>query len=45
MRGSLKRRVQREGHGIIYEGQWCVHLILRMYVIVLRRDDFEWDWG
>jgi hypothetical protein len=45
MRGLLKRRVQREGHEIISEGQWCVHLILRMYVIGLRRVDFEWDWG
>ncbi len=45
MRGSLRRRVQREGHGIVAEGQWCVHLILRVYVIVLRTVDFEWDWG
>jgi hypothetical protein len=45
MRGLLKRRVRREGHRMIVEGQWCARSLLRMHVIVLRRVDFEGDWG
>jgi hypothetical protein len=45
MMGSLKRRVQREGHRMIVGWKWCVHSVLRMHVIVLRRADFEGDWG